>query len=150
MNPFRLLAYQKICADYYRVPQWEDVRVKSWNIDGLPLDMTATWNTQIMQDFTNNYLRINYRPWKKDLLTISQTQFQGAEFLSNNFSVDKFPTTQTSDYSSFVATTAGDSGKQGTLYAEANVKGQQLNIANLRAAFALDKLYRTMASAAVS
>ena len=147
MNPFRLLAYQKICADYYRVSQWEDDRVKSWNIDGLPVDMTKTWNAEVMQDFVNNYVRLNYRPWKKDLLTISTTQFQGADFLSNNFKVDKFPTTQSSDYSSFVATTATNSGKQGALYAEANVKGQQLTIANLRSAFALDKLYRAMASA---
>lgn len=65
MNPFRLLAYQKICADFYRVANWEDNRIKSWNIDGLSLDMTGSFNAVTLQNFVDNYLSLNYRPWKK-------------------------------------------------------------------------------------
>lgn len=72
MNPFRLLAYQKICADFYRVANWEDNRVKSWNIDGLNIDLTSTWNAVTLQNFLDNYLALNYRPWKKDLFTLLQ------------------------------------------------------------------------------
>lgn len=95
MNPFRLLAYQKICSDFYRVANWEDNRVKSWNIDGLSLDMTSTFNYTVLQNFLDNYLRLNYRPWKKDLFTIANTQFQGAEFMSNLFDAPLTPTTST-------------------------------------------------------
>lgn len=145
MNPFRLLAYQKICADFYRVANWEDNRVKSWNIDGLPLDMTSTWNAVTLQSFVDNYLSLNYRPWKKDLFTIANTQFQGADFLSNNFTAPSFP--QFSAEGGFVPTTTESGGKQGELYVDKQGSNSILTIANLRSAFALDKLYRLMAQA---
>ena len=93
MNPFRLLAYQKICADFYRVANWEANRIKSWNIDGLPTDMTSSFNAVTLQNFVDNYLSLNYRPWKKDLFTIANTQFQGADFMSNIMEPPVFPTT---------------------------------------------------------
>lgn len=145
MNPFRLLAYQKICADFYRVANWEDNRVKSWNIDGLPMDMTSTWNSVALQNFVDNYLRLNYRPWKKDLFTIANTQFQGADFLSNSFKSPVFP--QYNNDNGFVAATSHSGGKQGELYVKSVGSTTFLTMANLRSAFALDKLYRLMAQA---
>lgn len=145
MNPFRLLAYQKICADFYRVANWEDNRVKSWNIDGLPVDMTSTWNSVTLQNFVDNYLRLNYRPWKKDLFTIANTQFQGADFLSSSFNSPAFP--QFSKDNGFVPATTNSGGKQGELYVKSAGSTSFLTMANLRSAFALDKLYRLMAQA---
>ncbi len=147
MNPFRLLAYQKICADFYRVANWEDNRVKSWNIDGLNIDLTSSWNAVTLQNFLDNYLALNYRPWKKDLFTIADTQFQGADFLSNSFSSPKLPYSSSTGYSSFVPTTSDIGGKQGVMNGLTAEKGTSFTIANLRSAFALDKLYRLMAQA---
>lgn len=145
MNPFRLLAYQKICADFYRVANWEDNRIKSWNIDGLSLDMTATWNASVLQNFVDNYLCLNYRPWKKDLFTIANTQFQGADFLSNSFRSPIFP--QFNNDNGFVPDTTTSGGKQAEMYVKSAGSTSFMTIANLRSAFALDKLYRLMAQA---
>lgn len=147
MNPFRLFAYQKICADFYRVANWENNRIKSWNIDGLPTDMTSTWNAVTLQNFVDNYLALNYRPWKKDLFTIANTQFQGADFLSNNFVSPDFPYSKSTGYSSFLSNTSEIGGKQGVMTGLTGEKGTSFSMANLRSAFALDKLYRLMTQA---
>lgn len=149
MNPFRFLAYQKICADFYRVANWEDNRVKSWNIDGLPLDMTSTFNAVVLENFVKNYLRLNYRPWKKDLYTIANTQFQGADFMSSSFFPPIAPhATLDGDFKAFTPETTFSSGFQGDMTAR---KGNQstltFTVSNLRSAFALDKLYRLMSQA---
>lgn len=145
MNPFRLLAYQKICADFYRVANWEDNRVKSWNIDGLNIDLTSSWNAVTLQNFLDNYLALNYRPWKKDLFTIANTQFQGADFLSNTFNSPSFPI-ENDSYANLKPLTTRGSGFQGDMTA---IKTGQpsFTISNLRSAFALDKLYRLMSQA---
>lgn len=146
MNPFRLLAYQKICADFYRVANWEDNRIASWNIDGLPYDMTSTFNEVTLQKFVDNYLALNYRPWKKDLFTIANTQFQGADFLSNTFDAPSFPV-ETDSYANLNPLTTRSSGFQGDMTASTSGKQVSFTMANLRSAFALDKLYRLMAQA---
>lgn len=148
MNPFRLLAYQKICADFYRVANWEDNRVKSWNIDGLNIDLTSSWNAVTLQNFLDNYLALNYRPWKKDLFTIADTQFQGADFLSNQFASPSFPSYADTDVASFTPTTHQISGFQADVATDSiNKKTLRLTVSNLRSAFALDKLYRLMSQA---
>lgn len=148
MNPFRLLAYQKICADFYRVANWENNRIKSWNIDGLSLDMTATWNFVTLQNFLDNYLALNYRPWKKDLFTISKTEFQGADFLSNSFKAPSFPAVLGNNAAPFTPSTDDVGGKQGVVAIDtSNHSILSLSVSNLRSAFALDKLYRLMSSA---
>ena len=150
MNPFRLLAYQKICADFYRVANWEDNRVKSWNIDGLNLDLTSSWNTVTLQNFLDNYLALNYRPWKKDLFTIANTSFQGADFVSTNLLSPSFPTPTSSTREDFKPSFTTASGVQGLVVASSSTSASTygLTIANLRSAFALDKLYRVMAQSA--
>ncbi len=147
MNPFRLLAYQKICADFYRVANWENNRVKSWNIDGLSLDLTSTYNTTVLQNFLDNYLCLHYRPWKKDLFTIANTQFQGADFLSNNFNPPAFPRSEGDEFPGMFPNTTIIDGKQGMVAGLNGTEGTSLTIANLRSAFALDKLYRLMSQA---
>lgn len=150
MNPFRLLAYQKICADFYRVANWENNRVKSWNIDGLNLDLTSSWNAVTLQNFLDNYLALNYRPWKKDLFTIANTQFQGADFMSSYFSAPSFPDLKKDGNLSMYPITSTSSGSQGSFYSGDTLntsKSVSFSVANLRSAFALDKLYRLMSQA---
>lgn len=149
MNPFRLLAYQKICADFYRVANWEDNRVKSWNIDGLTLDMTSTFNSVVLQNFVDNYLALNYRPWKKDLFTIADTRFQGADFLSNTFTPPIFPDSSSLDYyNNMRPGSTSSSGLNGDMTGRSQSGGiPTFTISNLRSAFALDKLYRLMSQA---
>lgn len=153
MNPFRLLAYQKICADFYRVANWENNRVKSWNIDGLNIDLTSTWNAVTLQSFLDNYLALNYRPWKKDLFTIANTQFQGADFMStvSMFTSPTFPNPGvTNGHNDLYPASLNFNGFQGELISTANSSTSTkpaFTIANLRSAFALDKLYRLMAQA---
>lgn len=148
MNPFRLLAYQKICADFYRVANWEDNRVKSWNIDGLPIDMTSTFNSVVLQDFVDNYLRLNYRPWKRDLFTIASTQFQGADFMSQTFTPPFFPdATSAKGYNGLRPSSTQGSGFNGDMTGHGTSGIPTFTISNLRSAFALDKLYRLMSQA---
>lgn len=150
MNPFRLLAYQKICADFYRVANWENNRVKSWNIDGLNIDLTSSWNAVKLQSFLDNYLALNYRPWKKDLFTIANTQFQGADFMSSYFSAPVFPDLKKDGNLSMYPITSTSSGSQGSFYSGDTLntsKSVSFSVASLRSAFALDKLYRLMSQA---
>lgn len=149
MNPFRLLAYQKICADFYRVARWEDNRVKSWNIDGLTLDMTSTFNSVVLQNFVDNYLSLHYRPWKKDLFTIADTRYQGSDFMSNTFNAPIFPDSSSLDYyNNMRPGSTSSSGLNGDMTGRSQSGGiPTFTISNLRSAFALDKLYRLMSQA---
>lgn len=149
MNPFRILAYQKICADFYRVARWEDNRVKSWNIDGLTLDMTSTFNSVVLQNFVDNYLSLHYRPWKKDLFTIADTRFQGSDFMSNTFNAPIFPDSSSLEYyNNMRPGSTSSSGLNGDMTGRSQSGGiPTFTISNLRSAFALDKLYRLMSQA---
>lgn len=141
VSPFRLLAYQKICSDFYRVANYESARIKSYNVDN---KVVLTGNNE---SFIRTYLQLRYRPWKKDLYTISSTSFQGNDFMSSTFSAPDFPAFSGSDTSSFSAST-DSSGRsfQGRLVTKSSTY-ENLTIANLRSAFALDKLYRLSAQA---
>lgn len=140
VSPFRLLAYQKVCSDYYRVANYESARIKSYNID------VSTHLAGNVQNFVSTYLQLRYRPWKKDLYTISSTSFQGSDFMSNTISSPQFPSGSQSNIVSLVPTTDNSSGYQGRLES-ADASYSIMTVANLRSAFALDKLYRLSAQA---
>lgn len=138
VSPFRLLAYQKVCSDYYRVANYESNRVKAYNIDN-PLP----WGGQssVFPSFVSNYLQLRYRPWKKDLYTISSTSFQGNDYMSQDITPPRF------DSAGEAYTVPSNLGKQGGLYIQTASSSTNFSIANLRSAFALDKLYRLSAQA---
>lgn len=141
VSPFRLLAYQKVCSDFYRVPNYEKSRVSSYNVDQPVTLGSGSW-----LDFVSKYLQLRYRPWKKDLYTISSTTFQGSDFMSNTISSPQFPSGSQSNIVSLVPTTDNSSGFQGRLESS-DASYHIMTIANLRSAFALDKLYRLSAQA---
>lgn len=146
VNPFRFLAYQKIYFDHYRNPLYELNDPTSYNVDssfGSPSFSLAS---------SMNVLR--YRNWNKDYFTSLSPSFQGADYLtdpvdmssvlnlvddSNLKGHDFLPTTSTTF--TWNGNNVPASSTVGSLSRSDN-SGLVFNIANLRAAYALDKLYR--------
>lgn len=142
VSPFRLLAYQKVCSDFYRVANYESARINSYNID------TPVLPTVSFLNFVKAYLQLRYRPWKKDRYTISSTSFQGNDFMSSTINAPSFPSVEWTNnlkpYSDNGSYTGNLGGLSLSTTSGANIG---FSIANLRAAFALDKLYRLSAAA---
>lgn len=70
LNPFPLLAYQKIYSDYYRNSQWEKAFAPAFNIDyisgtaeSLNLPISGVANSTM----TENMFDLRYCNWNKDL-----------------------------------------------------------------------------------
>ena len=73
LNPFPLLAYQKIYQDYFRNSQWESAYAPSFNLDyisgsqeslNIPVSSLAS---QIMNNRVINMFDLRYSNWNKDL-----------------------------------------------------------------------------------
>lgn len=143
VSPFRLLAYQKVCSDFYRVANYESARIKSYNYDS---QVNLAGN---VQNFVSTYLQLRYRPWKKDRYTVSSTSFQGNDFMSNQISAPQFPGGDTDKYNDVKPTSSNYSANyMGLMNQTVSSNGQfTMSVANLRSAFALDKLYRLSANA---
>lgn len=140
VSPFRLLAYQKVCSDFYRVSNYESNRIKSYNYD------TQVPLAGNVQTFVSTYLQLRYRPWKKDLYTISSTSFQGNDYMSNSMLSPVFPGT-VRDANANPDSDSKDHNYQGYLSLNTSLNSAGITVANLRSAFALDKLYRLSAQA---
>nr|DAO07110.1 MAG TPA: Major capsid protein [Microviridae sp.] len=140
VSPFRLLAYQKVCSDFYRVANYEASRITSYNIDS-PLFPTTSF-----LNFVKAYLQLRYRPWKKDRYTISSTSFQGADYMSSTINSPGFPSVDWSNNLKSYSDKDSYTGNLGAL-ALSTTGNIGFSVANLRSAFALDKLYRLSAAA---
>lgn len=141
VSPFRLLAYQKVCNDFYRVGNYESSRITSYNIDA-PLYPTTSF-----LNFVKAYLQLRYRPWKKDRYTISSTSFQGNDYMSTTIQPIVFPNLGNSTTAPFGANNGGSFVGGLTNVSNGADPIQGFSVANLRSAFALDKLYRLSAAA---
>lgn len=143
VSPFRLLAYQKVCSDFYRATNYESNRISSYNVDS-PLAIKSAPGL-----FTESYLQLRYRPWKKDRYTISSTSFQGNDYMSSTISPVVFPYGDTDKYNEVKPFSSSYGGNyMGLLNQTVSGNGQfTLSVANIRSAFALDKLYRLSAQA---
>lgn len=140
MSVFRLAAYQKIYSDYYRNPDYESVNVSSFNFDTSSVPSSGN----LVVDLSVDNLWLRYRDWKKDYFNVVKPSFQGGDFMSSEFQPLSFPYVNKS--SNFVPDTFKNSGNfQGALVADGSSLG--ISIANIRSAYALDKLYRLMVSA---
>lgn len=142
ISPFRFLAYQKIYSDFYRNAQYESVNVAAFNIDSTPIPSTGVPVSPLQTPM----LSLRYRDWKKDYFNAVSPQFQGNDFMSGNskFSPVVFPQLNTND---LLPDTIETSGLQGVMYSGSTPGVNNFTIANLRSAYALDKLYRLMSSA---
>ena len=71
LNAFPLLAYQKICQDYFRNSQWEKSNPTTYNVDYLnsvstKIDLTPLTSSAYRNN--RNLFDLNYCTWNKDLI----------------------------------------------------------------------------------
>lgn len=146
VSPFRFFAYQKIYSDYYRNSQYESINLNAWNIDNIN---PASSTVPKVSPLSASMLYLRYRDWKKDYFNAVSPEFQGNDFMGGEFSPVQFPYGDTNKYQEVrpFSTKYGDNF-MGLLNQTVSTNGQfTLSTANIRSAFALDKLYRLMVSA---
>ena len=146
VSPFRLLAYQKIYSDFYRNAQYESIDVNAFNIDAVNF---ATSVTPTIGHLHESQLYLRYRDWKKDYFNAVSPQFQGNEFMEAKFSPIVFPSAGQDVNGNPTSWTGKNDNFQGGLSINQPSGGSSagITVANLRSAYALDKLYRLMVSA---
>ena len=151
VNPFRLLAYQKVYFDFYRNPLYELNDPSSYNVD----------DSFGLSSFTprDSMLVLRYRNWNKDYFTSLSPSFQGADYLTDIVKIDNVLSlgqndpSENANFYPFSSTDFNWNGQQcirdgmlGSLSISSDDVTSATNtlipIANLRAAYALDKLYR--------
>ena len=147
VNPFRFFAYQKIYSDYYRNTQYESINLNAWNIDNIS---PFTGDTPLISPLVTPMLYLRYRDWKKDYFNAVSPSFQGNDFMKSDFKPISFP----SPAGSTVVSCTPDSYHYNndflgglTTVLDDSTSGTRLTVANIRSAYALDKLYRLMSSA---
>lgn len=145
VSPFRFLAYQKIYFDYYRNAQYESVNVSAFNIDSVAVPSSGVPSSSL----NSPMLSLRYRDWKKDYFNAVSPEFQGNDFMSGQFTPLVFPAGDTDKYQEVKPQTSNyGSNYMGLLNQTQSTNGQfTMSVANIRSAFALDKLYRLMSSA---
>lgn len=144
VNPLRLLAYQKIYYDYYRNPLYELNRPAAFNIDSYYTGRTQVslplWSNNA--NASNDMYMLRYRNWKKDYFNAISPYFQGSDFLSSPTNPLEFPGIK-GNGSFFASSSESDGNFQGTVFGSTTSNSNfGFSIANLRSAYALDKLYR--------
>ena len=145
VNPFRLLAYQKIYFDFYRNPLYELNNPNAYNVDSV---YGTTMDDPDFSDYSspsNGPFALRYRNWKKDYFNCVSPYFQGADWLSSATTSPQFG----KDVSTSVlypSTGGYISSGNAQAYMYGNISKTPItssfSISNLRSAFALDKLYR--------
>lgn len=125
--------------------QYESVNVNAFNIDGV--NFASSTNPNIGPLVTPQ-LYLRYRDWKKDYFNAVSPQFQGSDFMGPEMSAIRFPYNPSSDTHAFVPSTdASNKNYMGRVVNSSSAGFNNLTVANLRSAYALDKLYRLMLSA---
>lgn len=96
LNPFPLLAYQKIYQDYYRDSQWESSSASSYNVDYLTGQTSGGPQIPTSQLYSNdsiasiyNMFDLRYANWNKDLFMglLPQSQYGDAASIVLNSSL---------------------------------------------------------------
>lgn len=152
LSILRLAAYQKVYQDYYRNPYWEPADASIFNYDdkfGQTLSNASADKSRLFKLVT-----LRYRNWTKDFFTSVQPQFQGAPFVTKSVDMKDFMTSSSFlNGKNFVAdtnanvpnTTLPFDNKSASNMASLTVGSSErmsIPVHNIRAAFALDKLYR--------
>lgn len=139
VNPFRLLAYQKIYYDFYRNPLYELNNPSAYNIDTYYTTSPQGSNVPIWKNelsASNDMYMLRYRNWKKDYFNALSPYFQGSDYLTDTIPAPSFP-----GGTGFVASPQSSGNTFSSIYG-ASSEQFGFTINNLRSAFALDKLYR--------
>lgn len=153
LSILRAAAYQKIYQDYYRNPYWEPVDASCFNFDD-KFGLTLVSDVKEDRERLFRLFTLRYRNWTKDFFTSVQPQFQGAPFVTNSVDMSGFMTSSSflngknfvpSTDPNVMNTTLPFDNKSASQMASLNVKSSDnmsIPVHNIRAAFALDKLYR--------
>lgn len=146
VNPFRFFAYQKIYSDFYRNAQYESINLNAWNIDNIN---PASSVTPMVSQLVTPMLYLRYRDWKKDYFNAVSPSFQGNDFMESSFTPIVFPSAGQDVNGNPTSWTGKNDSFQGGLSINQPSGGSSagITVANLRSAYALDKLYRLMVSA---
>ena len=154
LSILRFAAYQKIYQDYYRNPYWESADASIFNFDD---KFGQSLSTSVATDKQRLYklVTLRYRNWTKDFFTSVQPQFQGAPFVTSYVNMSNFvtfpssnkgnnfvPDTVVSDLQSNLVSQISSSSALAGLTSSSNTGPYSIPVHNIRAAFALDKLYR--------
>ena len=154
LSILRFAAYQKVYQDYYRNPYWEPADASIFNFDD---KFGQTLSSTVAADKSRlfNLVTLRYRNWTKDFFTSVQPQFQGAPFVTSNINMSNFvlsssstkgqnfsPDTFLSSVSSDLPSASSSSSNVAGLSALSTAGAFSIPVHNIRAAFALDKLYR--------
>lgn len=77
LNPFPLLAYQKIYQDFYRHSQWEKAYAPAWNLNYIS-GAAGSLNIPVndVDEYVENMFDLRYSNWNKDLFMGLQPQSQ--------------------------------------------------------------------------
>lgn len=143
INPFRLCAYQKIYSDYYRLTDWEENDVFSYNVDRfIAYADGSSQGPDIPNSCIEKMLTMRYRPWSKDYFTnIFPEPLFGPE------SINAVGTFDTSAIKQFLSVNGRElmitdaNGDETTPYSQALNAGNGLFSApDVRTAFAVQKL----------
>lgn len=142
VSPFRMLAYQKIYSDFYRNPLYEAIDVENFNVDN-------TSSSSSIANQTARMMYLRYRDWKKDYFNAVSPQFQGNDFMSASFTPIVFPSAGQDVNGNPTSWAIKSNNFQGGLSINqpSGSSSAGITVANLRSAYALDKLYRLMVSA---
>lgn len=149
LNLFRLLAYQKIYFDFYRNTNYEVNNPSAYNID--KYFGTNKVFQSITEDDAKEIFRLRYRNWNKDYFTCATPQWLGTDYvtlvpevplpLAGYDETERGYFAPVNDSSGVAYDVQSSVGAQ--LFADnSGQSGYVLQLANLRAAFALDKLLR--------
>lgn len=94
LNPFPLLAYQKIYADYFRNSQWEKPNAPSFNIDYMKGDANNLQIPIASLDATKSYTMfdLRYCNWNKDYFmgVLPSSQYGDAVFVGSGEPIKQF------------------------------------------------------------
>lgn len=149
LSLLRFAAYQKVYQDYYRNPYWESADAETFNLDDrYGLAFSAGGDKSRL----NKLFQLRYRNWSKDFFTCVQPSFQGAPFVTRNANMSAFGLTAQGSQIFNTGTSSADidtslpnsntsSSKVASLIGAASGPFT-IPVHNIRAAFALDKLYR--------
>lgn len=154
LNLMRLLAYQKIYFDHYRNPLYESNDPLAYNID----DKFGSGSSFGWEDRGFKFLTLRYRNWSKDYFTSVSPSWQGADYVFNGSVLDmtkvlNLGSNQPNVNGNLAPTVLDPRGSNASAIKGSTVGGLEsgsfgssqhaiLSVANLRSAYALDKLYR--------
>lgn len=145
VNPFRLMAYQKIFNDYYRLSDFEESDPWSFNCDYInPFAPSVNYDLKNANPYWERLFRLHYRAYKKDYFTAIKpsAQYTPAAISSINSYIGVQP--QFGDSHSVDSLSDKDQNNSTFFKANNNTTTNQssISVASIRNAFALDRLCR--------